>query len=64
MIEIKVLRKSLEQTLAEGLKQTAEHVDRTGAGEAHLVIFNRDPEAKWEDKIFRRQEAGIAVWGL
>ena len=27
-----------------------------GADEVHLVIFDRDPERTWEDKIWQREE--------
>ena len=36
-----MLHKSLEQTVAEGLEQTAEYMDRCAAEEGHLVIFDR-----------------------
>lgn len=68
VIELKVLHKSLEATLAEGLAQTWEYADRCGAAEAHLVIFDRTPDKPWEEKIFRREEAiqgrPITVWGM
>jgi hypothetical protein len=68
VIELKVLHKSLEATLAEGLAQTWEYVDRCGAEEAHLVIFDRRPDRAWQDKLFRREERyrdmPITVWGM
>jgi hypothetical protein len=68
VIELKLLHKSLEQTLAVGLEQTWEYLDRCGAEEGHLVIFDRTPGRTWEDKLFQRQEAvrgrQIAVWGM
>ncbi len=68
VIELKVLYKSLEATLAEGVAQTWEYADRCGAEEAHLVIFDRTPGKPWEEKIFRRdesfQERLITVWGM
>ncbi|MEJ2444893.1 MAG: AAA-like domain-containing protein [Exilibacterium sp.] len=67
VIELKILHKGLEKTLAEGLAQTADYADRAGADEAHLIIFNRDAETLWEDKIWHRQEpwqnCTIDVWG-
>jgi hypothetical protein len=57
----------LANTLARGLEQTADYVDRFGADEAHLVIFDRDPSLAWDDKIWRRPEffgkGTILVWG-
>ena len=68
VIEMKVLHKSLEATLAEGLAQTWEYADRSGAEEAHLVIFDRTPTKPWEERIFRRDEScqgrPIIVWGM
>jgi len=67
VIELKLLHKGLETTLAEGLAQTADYADRAGTGEAHLLIFDRRPELAWDDKIWRRVEIyggrEIQVWG-
>ena len=68
VIECKVLRKGLKNTMSDGLKQTAEYMDRCGAESGHLVIFDRDEDKSWKDKIFRRREAAagfeILVWGM
>ena len=68
VIELKVLRKSLDLTIEQGLAQTAEYVQRTGAAEAHLVVFDRREGVPWDDKVFvRREEHGglpVAVWGM
>jgi hypothetical protein len=75
VIELKVLHKSLAATLADGLAQTWEYADRCHADEAHLVIFDRDPDKSWDAKIFRREEIyrgsaeqptafPITVWGM
>ena len=68
VIECKLLHKSLEQTLREGLEQTADYMDRCAAESGHLVIFDRAEDKKWEEKIFRRQErvdtVSIEVWGM
>ena len=67
VVEIKLLRKSLEQTIAEGLAQTWETMDRCAAEAGHLVIFDRQPGRTWDEKIFRRpetyREQPISVWG-
>lgn len=67
-IELKILRKGLERTLAEGIEQALQYRERTGAPEAHLVLFDRDPAKPWSEKIFRRVvEAGgrtVVVWGM
>ncbi|TWI62071.1 AAA domain-containing protein [Desulfobotulus alkaliphilus] len=68
VIELKILRKGLENTIKEGLEQTADYADKTGAGEAHLVIFNRKPEIPWEEKVWNKtMEHGkwtVGVWGM
>jgi hypothetical protein len=68
VIELKLLHKSLEQTLAVDLEQTWEYLDRCGAKEGHLVIFDRTPGKTWEEKLFRRRETvrgrQITVWGM
>ncbi len=75
VIELKVLHKSLDATLAQGLAQTWEYADRCGAREAHLVIFDRTPDKPWDEKIFCRFEVyrgtperplefPITVWGM
>ena len=55
VIECKVLHRSLERTIAEGLVQTAAYMDRCAAGEGHLVVFDRSEGKAWEEKIFRRR---------
>ena len=69
VIECKVLRKSLERTVQEGLEQTARYMDRCAAQSGHLVIFDRTEGKRWEQKIFRREERTgerppITVWGM
>ncbi len=68
VIELKVLRKSLAETLAEGLAQTWDYADRCAADDAHLLIFDRRPGRTWEERIWVREEQHegrrIAVWGM
>ena len=69
VVECKVLRRSLEATVADGLEQTAGYMDRCAAEAGHLVIFNRDEDTSWEEKVFRerRRTSGgveIEVWGM
>ncbi len=67
-LELKLLHKSLDATLAEGLAQTADYLDRSGAEEGHLLLFNRVPGVAWEQKLFQRREQygfhTIQVWGM
>ena len=68
VIECKVLHKSLERTIREGLGQTVAYMDRCGAEAGHLVVFDRSEGKRWEEKVFRRDEAvegrTITVWGM
>ena len=68
VIECKVLHKSLERTVREGLEQTAGYMDRCASQAGHLVIFDRSEERRWEDKICRHEERmddrTITVWGM
>ncbi|MBS0626954.1 MAG: AAA-like domain-containing protein [Verrucomicrobia bacterium] len=66
VIELKINRG--KDPIPEGLEQTASYMDKTGATEGHLVIFDRSPTKTWEEKIFHKiekvQEKTIEVWGM
>ena len=68
VVECKVLRKSLERTIQEGLEQTAGYMDRCAAEAGHLVIFDRDEARSWDEKVFCRRESAngveVLVWGM
>ena len=70
VIECKLLYGHLEPTIAEGLEQTAAYMDRCAAQEGHLVIIDRDAEARsWDEKVFRHRKTSrrgvvIDVWGM
>lgn len=68
VIELKVLARSLEQTIADGLTQTWRYMDASEAEAGHLVIFDRAADRSWQEKIFRRamsyQDRPITVWGM
>ena len=69
VIECKVLHKSLEQTMAEGVEQTAAYMDRCAASAGHLVIFDRREGRRWDDKVFHERRVSnqgveIDVWGM
>jgi hypothetical protein len=68
VIELKILYKNLDETIKEGLKQTAEYMDKCGAKNGNLIIFDRRKNQKWSDKIFCRkekfEEKNITVWGM
>ncbi|MFW5992266.1 MAG: ATP-binding protein [Halanaerobiaceae bacterium] len=68
VIELKLLHKSLEKTIEDGLKQTAAYMDRTGTSIGHLLIFDKSEDKSWQEKIFReeRENKGreIVIWGM
>jgi hypothetical protein len=68
VVELKILHRSLKRTVEEGCLQLAEYMDKCGADDGHLVVFDRDPAKKWERKIFSREETRenkkIKVWGM
>ncbi|MBF0243541.1 MAG: ATP-binding protein, partial [Desulfamplus sp.] len=76
VIELKLLYKSLQKTIKDGVKQTLEYMDRCSADEGHLIIFDRTEGKAWEEKIFRREEKPdssnengvkekkVVVWGM
>ncbi len=63
VLELKLLHGSLEATLAEGIPQIKAYMDRCGAPEGHLLIFDRNPNRSWEEKIWEKALDGIQVWG-
>lgn len=68
VLELKLLHKSLDATLQEGLEQTAAYLDQVGTADGHLLIFDRRPGIAWEEKIFQRRKScgsySIQVWGM
>jgi hypothetical protein len=67
VLELKIRRKTLEQTITEGLAQTYEYGERCNADEMHFVVFDRTKKP-WSKKIFtrKRKHRGITikVWGM
>ncbi|ETW92069.1 MAG: hypothetical protein ETSY1_45330, partial [Candidatus Entotheonella factor] len=68
VIETKLRRGVLRRTLQQGVEQMWGYMDRCGAHEGHLVIFDRDADKAWEEKIFMRDETyrgkTVTVWGM
>ena len=68
VIELEILYGSPEHVRAQGLEQTWEYMDRCGADEGHLIIFDREKDKSWQDKIFRQEEIykekTIKIWGM
>ncbi len=67
VVELKILRGDLGETIQKGIEQTLEYSRQVGAQESHLVIFNRNPDVSWDEKIWqsreKRGERTVLVWG-
>jgi len=67
VLELKILYANLDKTITDGVSQVSGYARHCGATEAHLVIFNRNPEVSWEEKIWHevRHDAALQVdvWG-
>ena len=67
VLELKILYANLDKTITDGVRQVGGYARHCGATEAHLVIFNRNPDVSWEEKIWHevRHDAAlqVEVWG-
>ena len=54
--------------ILERLAQTGDYMARANTSEGHVIIFDRDPDKPWAEKIFTRTETyqgtPIQVWGM
>lgn len=70
VLELKIKRgRAIDTLIADGLRQTAGYMDYVGdVKEGHFILFNRDKEMTWEEKIWHRTETyggyDITVWGM
>ena len=71
VMELKLQRPGQQRAavITGALPQTADYADRCDADEAHLLVFDRDPDRSWDDRIFHEkghQHEGrdIQVWGM
>ena len=65
VLELKILRpgRKLATLQKEGITQTQGYAAQVGASEAHLIIFDRNPNKTWSKKIWRKVVDGLPVWG-
>ena len=54
VVECKVRRDGLEQTVREGVEQTRGYMVRCRAEAGHPIVFDRSESRTWEEKLFRR----------
>ncbi|MEM7535612.1 MAG: hypothetical protein AAF639_25775 [Chloroflexota bacterium] len=69
VLELKIRYGDLEKVMQKGLKQTYGYMDKSGADEGHLLIFDRSVQKRtWEEKIFvctkEYEDSTIMVWGM
>ena len=69
VLELKILRNSLERTITDGLRQTSEYMDMVGSvDEGHLIIFDRSGNKSWDERIWHKpyeyDGRTIIVWGM
>ena len=70
VLELKILRSNIEETIRKGLEQTVGYMDKCGGtiNEGHFILFDRRPGRSWEEKIWHRTETyngrTIVVWGM
>ena len=67
VIELKIQYGAIDTEIAKGLEQTVNYGQTVAADEAHLIIFNRQPDTSWEEKIWHKVVAHdskqVDVWG-
>jgi AAA domain len=66
VIEIKVKRTkdSLETVIDKGLAQTQAYMQRAGATQGHLVIFNPSLDKRWDERVYQRAlSEHVMLWG-
>lgn len=68
VLELKIRYGNLDKTIQEGIQQTWYYMDRAETDDGHLIIFNRNPNTPWSEKIFTRTEVyndmAIQIWGM
>ncbi|MCP5103192.1 MAG: hypothetical protein GY950_07435 [bacterium] len=68
VLELKIRYGSREKTIEEGLEQTRDYMDKCGAAEGFLLIFDRRENVAWDKKVFNDQRAVrgtvIKIYGM
>ncbi|MEM8526110.1 MAG: AAA-like domain-containing protein [Bacteroidota bacterium] len=63
VLELKLFYSNLEKTIEKGIVQTKAYMDKCGAKEGHLLLFDRRKEVSWEEKIWQKEQEGLSIWG-
>lgn len=68
VLELKLRRGKLETAIQQGVEQTVGYMDRCNTNEGHLLLFDRDPQRSWQEKIFRLEQTfnsrPVTIWGM
>ena len=69
VIELKMVRGNPEKTIAEGLHQIADYMDKCGTNDAHLLLFDARPGVSWDEKVYTRAAETadgrpVKLWGM
>ena len=68
MVELKLLHGSLQATIKQGLEQTYTYMDKCGAKEGYLLIFNPSTKKPWREKLFKKtgtfKDVKINIYGM
>ncbi len=68
VIELKIFYSNLDKTIEQCVVQVGEYAEQCGAKEAHVIIFDRDVDKSWRDKIWHQEQhvyqgLAVGVWG-
>ena len=63
VIETKILYSNLKSTIQEGIIQTKEYMDYVNSHEGVLIVFDRDFNKSWDEKIYVKEVDGLLVLG-
>ncbi|MCX6579134.1 MAG: ATP-binding protein [Candidatus Aminicenantes bacterium] len=68
VVELKLLYGSLQATIKQGLEQTYTYMDKCGAKEGYLLIFNPSTKKPWREKLFKKtgtfKDVKINIYGM
>jgi hypothetical protein len=68
VVELKLLHGSLQATIKQGLEQTYTYMDKCGAKEGYLLIFNPSTKKPWREKLFKKtgtfKDVKINIYGM
>ena len=67
VLELKIRKGTRQTTIEKALPQITDYMDRVGADEGHVVIFDQTSN-RWEEKIFNQQASYegkvLEIWGM